>query len=105
MTLFELSRLMSLTTPFLCSLAVGWKEGRIVGMLFGLIIGLILAAGCFWGTRPILKWAARDPKLENRTLAWHIASFFMFFTFVMLMFGFSFFGIWLTKFAIHHVSS
>jgi hypothetical protein len=107
MTLYELLRLISLTTPFFCSFAVGWKEGRGFGIFLGLIVGLVLAVGCFWGTRPICRWIVRHPKLENRnpTLAWRAASLFMFAIWFALISGFSFFGMWFTKFAIHHVAA
>jgi hypothetical protein len=100
MTLTDVLSLASLTTPFFCSLAAGWKAGRGSGILIGLIVGLVLSVGCFWSVRFIFKWAYRHPKY-----AAHIPGWLLFPALVVWIMGFACLGMWLSEFVIHDAAA
>jgi hypothetical protein len=107
MNFAELMSLISFTTPLFCSLGAGWKEGRGFGILIGLVVGLVFSVGSFFGTRMLFKWVIRHPKLgkTHPGFFWIGLSWFLCVALAAWIFGFTFLGMWLTKFVIHGITT
>ena len=105
MTFTELMSLIAFTTPFFCSLKSGWEANRGFGILIGVIIGLVLGGGSFWGVRVLFSWVRRHPKLGSAHpgafwigLLWLLCA-----ALFLWVLSFAFLGVWFTKFVIHYV--
>ena len=107
MTFTELMSLLAFTTPLICSLESGWKAGRGVGILIGLIVGSALSAGSFWGVRVFSRWVRDHPKLttQHPGVIWVGLSWFLCVALFLWIFGFAFVGMWFTRFVIHDVAA
>src|ERR1700679_386565 len=107
MTFLELMSLISFTTPFFCSLEAGWKADRGLGILIGLIIGLLLSIGSFLGVRFFFRWIVCYQKhsTPHPGVLWIIASWLLFVALFVWIMGFTFVGMWFTKFVVHNVAA
>jgi hypothetical protein len=107
MTFTELMSLIAFTTPFFCSLESGWKADRGFGILIGLIVGLVLSIGSFWGVRVFSRSVRHHLKLStpHPGVIWVGVSWFLWVALFVWIFGFAFFGMWFTKFVIHDVAA
>jgi hypothetical protein len=99
--------LASFTTPLFCSLAIGWKEHRGIGIAFGLAIGLVLGIGCFSGFRLLRKWIGRRPELKRTSPppVWLALSWLWCLGLLLLICSFAGAGIFFTRFVFHHVAA
>jgi hypothetical protein len=106
MTFNELMSLVAFTTPFICSLESGWKADKSLGALLGLIVGLILSVGSFLAVRFLFKRVRHHPKLStaNPGVIWTGISWILAVAVFVWIFGFAFFGMWLTRFVIHNIA-
>jgi hypothetical protein len=104
MTFIELLSLLAFTTPFIFSMESGWKADRGFGILIGLIVGLTLSFGSFAGVRFFSRWIRRHSKLvtPHPGIFWIGLSWLLCVALFLWIFGFSFFGMWLTKLIIHN---
>ena len=107
MTFTELMSLIAFTTPFFCSLESGWKADRGFGILIGLIVGLVLSIGSFGGVRVFSRWVRHYPKLStpHPGAIWIGVSWLLCVALLVWILGFTFVGMWLTKFVIHDVAA
>jgi hypothetical protein len=103
----ELMSLIAFTTPFFCSMESGWKADRGFGILVGLVVGLALSVGSFWGVRVFSRWVRHHPKLSapHPGVAWIGLSWLLCVALFVWIFGFAFFGMWVTKFVIRGVAT
>ena len=107
MTFYEQTYILSITAPLFCSLESGWEADRWLGSLIGLIVGLVLAAGSFWGVKAIFRRVIRHPKLgtSNPSVFWIGVSWILCAAMFVWILGFAFIGMWFTKFVIHDVAA
>lgn len=105
MTFLELMSLIAFTTPFFCSLETGWKLGGGLAVQVGLIVGLVLAIGSFWGTKILFRKVRHYPRLGKPHpgvisigLSWSLCV-----ALFLWILGSACLGIWLTKLITHHL--
>ena len=103
MTFTELMSLMAFLAPLVGSVDTGWRTHDRLGGFVGLIVGLLLGVGCFYGLRLFDRWIKRRPKLGSNGLFWIGLSWFLCLALFVWMIGFAIAGAWITKFVIHHV--
>ena len=103
MTFIELLMLLSITTPFGCSMVSGWKADRWHGLLMGLVIGAVLSIVCFYGVRLIRRVIWHHPKLRapHPGAIWIVASWLLVYALMAWLFGFAILGMFSTEFVIH----
>ncbi len=65
MTLMELMKALSFTTPLLVPPVAGLAAGGGFGLFVGFLVGLLLGPGCFLGTRAFDQWIDRHPEMGN----------------------------------------
>ena len=85
----------------------GWKADRGLGIFIGLIIGLLLSIGSFLGVRFFFRWIVRYQKhsTPHPGLLWIVASWLLFVALFVWIMGFTFVGMWFTKFVVHNVAA